>query len=346
MLAECVAAIVLWSTGLGWNVFPGGAADLALTIVWVVGLVNAFNLIDNMDGAAATLAAVTSAAIGALALIEGDVALAILTFGLAGRLPRLPALQPDLAGAHLPRRRRQPADRLRGGGEHHGTADRRPDLGVEHVLVGVLLAGLPVLDTTLVSVSRRRAGVSLLTGGRDHLTHRLAVAPRQRANGGAHAGRSPGRPRRDRDRCRAARPRLRAGWPGSIWFVVATAAIVLLETSSWAPVREPARRDVRARSWRAGRAASRRRGRHPLVEAVVIAFIAISCGLSPFLYGFYDVSVWGPIALGMLAALLGLLIARPAAPRREALRRGRRAGRDSGCGRLPRPAGRSRRIRR
>ena len=56
--AECLAAIALWSTGLGWNVFPGNGVDLALTIVWVVGLVNAFNLIDNMDGAAATLAAV------------------------------------------------------------------------------------------------------------------------------------------------------------------------------------------------------------------------------------------------------------------------------------------------
>ena len=35
--------------------FPGDAVDLALTMVWVVGLVNAFNLMDNMDGAAATL---------------------------------------------------------------------------------------------------------------------------------------------------------------------------------------------------------------------------------------------------------------------------------------------------
>ena len=51
----------------------------------------------------------------------------------------------------------------------------------------------------------------------------------------------------------------------------------------------------------------------------MIAFIAIACGLSPFLYGFYDVGVWGPIALGMLAAFLGLLIARPAAPRPAAL---------------------------
>ena len=105
---------------------PGDAADLALTVVWVVGLVNAFNLIDNMDGAAATLAAVTSAAVGALALIEGDVALAVLTLRTGRGVPRLPALQPRLARAHLPRRRRQPADRLRGGREHHGAADRRP----------------------------------------------------------------------------------------------------------------------------------------------------------------------------------------------------------------------------
>jgi hypothetical protein len=56
-----------------------------------------------------------------------------------------------------------------------------------------------------------------------------------------------------------------------------------------------------------------------LVEVVLISFIAISCGLSPFLYGFYDISVWGPIALGTLAAMLGLLLARPAVPRRSAL---------------------------
>ena len=101
----------------------------ALTIVWVVGLVNAFNLIDNMDGAAATLAAVTSVAIGALALLEGDVPLAILVFGLAGAC--LGFLPYNLAspGAHLPRRRRQPADRVRGRGRAHGAA-HGDELGV------------------------------------------------------------------------------------------------------------------------------------------------------------------------------------------------------------------------
>ena len=46
-------------------------------------------------------------------------------------------------------------------------------LGAAAVPCAALLVGLVVLDTTLVVVSRRRRGISLLTGGRDHLTHRL-----------------------------------------------------------------------------------------------------------------------------------------------------------------------------
>ena len=188
----------------------------------------------------------------------------------------------------------------------------------------VLLAGVPVLDTALVAISRRRAGVSILTGGRDHLTHRLRHAPRQR---------------RARSRSRSASPRpawrrspsawsssdedsVVAAW--SIWFVVATAAVVLLETPL---LGARARAERPSTAPRRGAAAIRHgaaqpSGRRRSWSASLIAFIAVACGLSPFLYGFYDVSVWGPIALGLLAALLGLVIARP----------GRAAPAGAGCG--------------
>ena len=232
--AECVAAIVLWSTGLGWDVFPGGAADLALTIVWVVGLVNAFNLIDNMDGAAATLAAVTSVAIGVLALIEGDVPLAILMFGLAGACL-----------GFLPYNLASPARIFLGDGGSLPIGfvvaaalmalPMAPELGLEHVLVAVLLAGVPVLDTTLVTVSRRRAGISLLTA--DATTSPTGSSPAwRRAHRRAHAGRGAGGLARSRSVwCSSAR--LRAG---SMVDLVRgrAAAIVLLESRSWAPERE------------------------------------------------------------------------------------------------------------
>jgi hypothetical protein len=57
---------------------------------------------------------------------------------------------------------------------------------------------------------------------------------------------------------------------------------------------------------------------YPL-EAALVLIVAASCGLSPFFYGFYDLGTWGPIALGLLAVLLGLVIARPAIPRPSAL---------------------------
>src|SRR5215207_7104228 len=236
--AECGAALVLWSSGFGWDVLPGEVADLALTMVWVVGLVNAFNLIDNMDGAAATVAAVTAVAIGALALLEGDAPLAILVFGLAGACL-----------GFLPYNLASPARTSLGGGGSLPIGlvvaaalialPMAPDLGFEHLLAAVMLVGVPVLDTTLVSISRRRAGLSILTAGRDHVTHRLhtrlgtartvalTLGMVQAGLGGIAIG-----------VVHLGRGSVLAAW--SIWFVVAAASIVLLESRSWAPVRDPA----------------------------------------------------------------------------------------------------------
>jgi hypothetical protein len=41
------------------------------------------------------------------------------------------------------------------------------------VLAAAPLVGLPILDTTLVVISRLRRGVQVLSGSRDHVTHRL-----------------------------------------------------------------------------------------------------------------------------------------------------------------------------
>ena len=61
VLAEFAAAFALWQSDLGWLLWDGNLLDLALTTLWVVGLVNAFNLMDNLDGAAGTVGAVSAA---------------------------------------------------------------------------------------------------------------------------------------------------------------------------------------------------------------------------------------------------------------------------------------------
>jgi UDP-GlcNAc:undecaprenyl-phosphate GlcNAc-1-phosphate transferase len=134
---------------------------------------NAFNLMDNMDGAAATTGAVSALGAGALALVVGHTPLAVLCFAVAGSCAGF--LPHNLAG---------PARIFMGDGGSlplgflvasvvmEAAAANSP--GLSAVVVAGLLVGLVVLDTTLVVFSRLRGGRGVLVGGRDHLTHRLA----------------------------------------------------------------------------------------------------------------------------------------------------------------------------
>lgn len=172
LVIEAGAAAALWHYGLGWGIFPSDAANIALTVVWIVGLVNAFNLMDNMDGAASTVAAVCAAGAAALAIIAGDVSLAVILLALSAACAAF--LRFNLA---------RPARIFLGDGGSMpigfviGAAVMAmpldSDLGWTELFLLAPLVGLPILDTALVVVSRLRGGRAVLSGGRDHLTHRL-----------------------------------------------------------------------------------------------------------------------------------------------------------------------------
>ena len=169
---EIIAAAALWNYGLGWAVFGNEFLNIALTVFWVVGLVNAFNLMDNMDGAASTVAGVSATGIAALGWVYGDVALALIGASLAGAC--LGFLRYNLA---------KPARIFLGDGGSMpigfviaGAVMAAPGtqgFGWSAILALAPMVGLPILDTTLVVISRRRGGRPILSGGRDHLTHRL-----------------------------------------------------------------------------------------------------------------------------------------------------------------------------
>jgi UDP-GlcNAc:undecaprenyl-phosphate GlcNAc-1-phosphate transferase len=176
--AEFACAGVVTAAGIGWTWPDGALATFALNAVWIAGFTNAFNLMDNMDGAASTVGAVTSAGVALAALIQGDPVLAALALALTAA-----------CAGFLPYNLR-PGSRARlflgdGGSMPLGflaaviTASVPYDTGVGGtgaLLIAALLLAVPVLDTLLVTISRSRRGVSLLTGGRDHLTHRVRAA--------------------------------------------------------------------------------------------------------------------------------------------------------------------------
>ncbi len=171
LVVQVATGVAVWAVDLGWTMLGNPTADLLLTIAWVVGITNAFNLMDNQDGATGAVGAVSSAGIGALALLQGAVPLAVIAFSLAGACL-----------GFLPYNLSAPARIFLGDGGSMPIGlviacmvMAIPDgaLGWTLLFAVAPLAGLPILDTTLVVVSRLRRRAPVLSGDRTHLTHRL-----------------------------------------------------------------------------------------------------------------------------------------------------------------------------
>ena len=184
----------------------------------------------------------------------------------------------------------------------------------------MILAGLPVVDTALVLISRGRGGVPLLQGGRDHITHRLLprlAKPRAVAIalGAVQAG--PGV-------VAVAVVQLGEGeilFAWCLWFAVVVLAVAVLETETWAPARErQERRELRAAPSDA--VAGRGRGRG-LRDVRLRAQPAARRLLRPGRLGRRSRVV-------LLAALFGLVLARPVVLR--AARRWWRSAGSRRCG--------------
>jgi UDP-GlcNAc:undecaprenyl-phosphate GlcNAc-1-phosphate transferase len=159
-------------SGLISNNFLAGAVAL----VWLVGMTNAFNLLDNMDGLAATLAGIAAVffAIDALTVHQNDAVLALalaLALACAGFLPfnlrpkRSAAVFMGDSGSQV-LGFALAALGLTASWKVAGTT-------VATLLLPVLVLAVPILDTTLVTVVRLLDGRPVYQGGRDHTSHRL-----------------------------------------------------------------------------------------------------------------------------------------------------------------------------
>ena len=116
LAAQFAAAGIVLASGLTVEIVGSNLLATVLGVVWLVGITNAFNLLDNMDGLAASLAAVACAvfAVDAISRDSGELAVVVaLALGGAcvGFLPF--NLQTRPQGRRLHGRLRQPGDRLR-----------------------------------------------------------------------------------------------------------------------------------------------------------------------------------------------------------------------------------------
>jgi UDP-GlcNAc:undecaprenyl-phosphate GlcNAc-1-phosphate transferase len=169
------AALVIWS-GDRVHIISNGIAGTALAVVWLLGMTNAFNLLDNMDGLAASLATVACAFFAVDAFTtHPDHMVALLALGVC--FACLGFLPYNL-------RLRGPASVFMGDSGSQVLGFALGSLGlasawtvagstVATLLLPLLVLAVPILDTTLVTVVRLLEGRPVTQGGRDHTSHRL-----------------------------------------------------------------------------------------------------------------------------------------------------------------------------
>ena len=176
LLAQFAAAGIAIGCGLHVELFTNDVVAFVVAVVWLVGITNAFNLLDNMDGLAATLATVACLyfAIDAAAVHDNElVAVLALSLGFAcvGFLPFNLRAGKDAAvfmgdgGSQL----------LGFGLASIGLAASWTAAGttVATVMLPLIVLAIPILDTTLVTVVRVLERRPVTQGGRDHTSHRL-----------------------------------------------------------------------------------------------------------------------------------------------------------------------------
>ena len=183
-LIGTVVAFVIVENGTIGTAFDGGdlASDAAngswlntlVTILWIVGICNSINFFDNLDGAASGAVAIAALGVFVIAFDRGQELVSALSIVTAGATlgfllwNKSPAkiYMGDAGALFL--------------GIIISVATIRLNPGIaptwQSLTIPVILLAVPLLDTCVAVFSRLARGLSPLTGGKDHLSHRLVRA--------------------------------------------------------------------------------------------------------------------------------------------------------------------------
>jgi UDP-GlcNAc:undecaprenyl-phosphate GlcNAc-1-phosphate transferase len=171
LIGQTLATGLLIWFGIMVKLFDNPIIDIPITLLWVIGIVNALNFMDNMDGLAAGIATVACFSFLVISIAEGLGTLAVLSAATLGAC--IGFLFYNFS----------PASMFMGdaGSMVLGFVLAVIGLQLEYQdvprvvtwMIPITILGLPIFDTTLVVISRLRRGRPLYLGGKDHTSHRL-----------------------------------------------------------------------------------------------------------------------------------------------------------------------------
>lgn len=184
--AQVVIALFLIQAGyridMGWLIqgdpYNEALFSSALTMLWIVGIMNAVNLIDGMDGLAGGVVLIAFVSLGVIFGLQGQLGLVAIAVVMIGALAAFLAYNFNPASIFMGDTGSLFLGYVIAAFSLHVPAHADPLIAL---LVPVMVLGLPVLDTTLSVVRRFSRGHAIFAPDKDHLHHRLSErwAPRQ-----------------------------------------------------------------------------------------------------------------------------------------------------------------------
>ena len=172
LAGQILATILLISQGVQIRMLGSlTLLNIVLTLIWTIGITNAFNLVDSMDGLAIGLAAITSAFFMLVTVDAGEPALSLLSAIILGS--SIGMLYFNTLPAHT----------FLGDSGAQFLGFTLAALGIAYTppglpqpsswFVPILLLSVPIFDTSLVVISRLKHRKAVYQAGLDHTYHRL-----------------------------------------------------------------------------------------------------------------------------------------------------------------------------
>lgn len=173
LLGQFVAAMIFYKSGFRVTFLGNYYLNLIFTYIWIIGMTNAFNLLDNMNGLSAGIAIIASFFFGVISWMNGQGMISIVSFCLCGsclgflryNFPKAKIFMGDAGSLII--------------GFMLSTiaiSGRWKTCAISvSMAVPLLILAYPIFDTTLVTVMRILERRSVFQGGKDHSSHRLAL---------------------------------------------------------------------------------------------------------------------------------------------------------------------------
>jgi UDP-GlcNAc:undecaprenyl-phosphate GlcNAc-1-phosphate transferase len=173
LIIHIIAGVLVMTSGvfLGNGLLPGYIA-IPITLLWVVGITNAMNLLDNMDGLCSGISGIIGLFLGIIFLLNDQSVLSLLSFTVSGAAFGFLVYNFSSAKIFMGDSGSLFLGFLLSTIALMGTYETK-----SHVMLSLgiplLVMSLPIFDTTLVTISRKYFNRPISQGGRDHSSHRL-----------------------------------------------------------------------------------------------------------------------------------------------------------------------------